>query len=62
MKSRRLVPQINPCALIACIRRCIPDNGPVREHELRQWCGEMDAVIAEVRRADERRYEEREAA
>lgn len=63
MRRPRLIPSMHPCALIALVRRCIPDDGPVQERELRKLTREMDAVAAEVRRADARRYgDEREAA
>lgn len=63
MRRPRLIPTMHPCSLIALVRRCIPDDGPVHEHELRKLTREMDAVAEEVRRADARRYEdEREAA
>lgn len=56
------VPIMHPCALIALVRRCIPDDGPVQECELRQLTREMDAICAEVERAEARRYEEGQVA
>jgi hypothetical protein len=53
---------MHPCALIALVRRCIPDDGPVQECELRQLTREMDAICAEVERAEARRYEEGQVA
>jgi hypothetical protein len=49
--------------LIAAVRACIPDDSPIRERELRALLSDMDAVTAEAKRADERRYQnESEAA
>ena len=62
MSRKVRVPSMCPCALIEAIRECIPDDGPIREQGLRQWLPEMDAMIAETRRADLRRYEDVEAA
>jgi len=56
MKRSPLVPTIDPCTLVALIHRCIPDDGPTKDTELRQLTREMDAVQAEVRRAEVRRY------
>jgi hypothetical protein len=63
MRRPRLVPSMYPCTLIQLVRQCVPDDGPIREAELRKLTREMDAVAAEVTRADARRYDdEREAA
>ena len=56
MKRSPSVPTIDPCTLVALIRGCIPDDGPIKDTELRRLTHEMDAVNAEVRQAETRRY------
>ena len=55
-------PPMNPCQVLACIRLLVPTDGPIRDAELREFLSEIDRILAEVRLANERRYEVEAAA
>ena len=61
-RTANLDSPINPCMLLACIRQLIPDDGPTRDEELREFLPKIDAILAEVRLANARRYELEAAA
>ena len=53
---------LNPCMLLACIRQLVPDDGPTCDAELREFLPQIDAVLREVRWANQRRNELEAAA
>lgn len=55
-------PVMDPCAVLACVRLCIPNDAPTRDEDLRLWLPEIDATLAETKRANSRRCEGEVAA